>query len=81
MFLSNLIFRFKIKRKAKREYREARSADTHITVIDYATNQERYLRVVAKYMEDTLKLLYGDLPTKEETPDFIDRLDEELRRK
>ncbi|KKL49939.1 hypothetical protein LCGC14_2310510 [marine sediment metagenome] len=78
MFLSNLIFRFKIKRKAEREYREG-----HLTVIDYATHcsRESYHIAVAKYMDDTLKLLHGGLPAKEETPDFIDRLDEELRRK
>ena len=92
MFLSNLIFRFKIKRKARREYSEEsgrmfKREDLEACYNPVSTPQptdfdyDSYLEALVECMNDTLKLLYGDLPTKEETPDFIDKLDEELRRK
>ncbi len=97
MFLSNLIFRFKIKRKDEREYRggilnELRELNRlresgrmfkreDLEACHKYSWQLAYLEAYQKRLDDTLKLLYDGLPTKEETPDFIDRLDEELRRK
>ena len=90
MWLSNLIFRFFIKRKAKREYRGVKPMPNFAPHI--VSPRECMEARQGKYLSAWLSLarecyidpegfLYGDLPTKEETPDFIDRLDEELRRK
>ncbi len=62
----NLIFKLKMKHKVK----------------ELKMEDEEYVRIQAKRLADVYQLVTGksfDLPTKEETPDFVDGLDKELK--
>ena len=96
MWFVNLIFGFFIKRKAEREYQEGAVSGFSITQVVpphvvsphecMEARQGKYLSAWLSLARESLMeyeqgVLYGsDLPTKEETPDFVDKLDEELKR-
>ncbi len=94
MWFVNLIFGFFIKRKAEREYQEGAVSGFSITQVvppHVVSPHECMEARQGKYLSAWLSLArecyidpegfsYGDLPTAEETPDFVDKLEEELKR-